>query len=123
MADYFAGARGRGHRCLIDAGDGPRGVAYYEPAPATEGAWYLTMIAVLPARQGQGHGTALLGYVECTLKTEGQRLLLVQTSGTPAYARSRQFYAKCGYTEEARVRDYYTLGDDMVLFRKALGVS
>ena len=36
------------------------------------------------------------------------------------HSRARAFYLSCGYDEEARVRDYYEAGDDMVLFRKDL---
>ena len=78
------------------------------------------MIAVAPERQGQGRGTALLRRVEHELRGTGQRLLLVETSGLPAYARTRAFYLGCGYEQEARVRDFYAPGDDMVVFRTLL---
>lgn len=58
--------------------------------------------------------------MEDELRADGQRLLLVETSGLADFALTRQFYAKLGYEEEARVRDYFADGDDMVLFRKAL---
>lgn len=80
------------------------------------------MIAVRPDRQGQGRGAALLRHVEDELRASSQRLLLVETSGLPTYERTRAFYGTCGYHQEARVRDYYQAGDDMVLFRKALSV-
>lgn len=48
------------------------------------------------------------------------RFLLVDTSGTAQYDRTRAFYVRCGYRQEARVRDYWTAGDDLVIFRKAL---
>jgi ribosomal protein S18 acetylase RimI-like enzyme len=120
MADYFAGNFDDGHRCVIDVEDEPLAVAYYEPALATDRTWYLTMIAVRRDAQGQGRGAALLRHVENSLQAEGQRVLLVETSGLPAFARTRAFYVKCGYEEEARIRDYYTAGDDMVVFRKVL---
>lgn len=123
MADYFAGLVDRGHVCVIDEEDEPLGVAYYEPARATEGTWYLTMIAVRPDRQGQGRGAALMRHIEADLREKGQRALLVETSGDPGFARTRAFYVRCGYQEEARVRDYYAAGDDMVLFRKLLLVD
>ena len=50
----------------------------------------------------------------------GQRLLLVEPSGTPQYEITHESYAKCGYEQEARVRDYWAEGDDLVVFRKAL---
>ncbi|MFD6418670.1 GNAT family N-acetyltransferase [Streptomyces sp. NPDC060194] len=120
MSEYFGGAADEGHRCLVDDTDGLRGVAYYRPKPPADRVWDLTMIAVRPERQGAGLGTALLRRVEDDLRADGQRLLLVDTSGTAQYDRTRAFYAGCGYDEEARVRDYWTTGDDLVVFRKAL---
>lgn len=120
MVDYFGGQREEGHVWVMDEEGAPLGVAYYEPALATDGTWYLTMIAVRRTRQGQGRGAALLRHLEEELRSRDQRLLLVETSGLPAFERTRAFYEKCGYEQEARVRDYYEPGDDMVLFRKAL---
>lgn len=95
-------------------------VAYSEPAVAADRTWYLTMIAVHGAGQGGGRGGALMRHVEADLREREQRLLLVETSGTPDFERTRDFYKGLAYGEEARVRDYYEPGDDMVLFRKDL---
>ena len=62
----------------------------------------------------------MLRRVEEDLRARGGRLLLVETSSLPQYDRTRAFYVKCGYEEEARVRDYWAVGDDLVVFRKAL---
>ncbi|MBL8683166.1 MAG: GNAT family N-acetyltransferase [Myxococcales bacterium] len=108
---------------IVDDSDGAiRSVAFYEPRAATDRVWYLTMIAVAPSAQGSGLGSATLSHVEQVLRASGQRLLLIETSSTPQYERTRAFYAKHGYTREAVVRDYFTDGDDMVLFRKDLRV-
>jgi ribosomal protein S18 acetylase RimI-like enzyme len=120
MADYFGSKRDDGHVCVIDVDERVMGVVYYEPALATDGTWYVTMIGVRRDAQGRGHGAALMRHVEDALRAEGQRLVLVETSGTPEFALTRQFYAKLGYEEAARVRDYFIDGDDMVLFWKAL---
>jgi ribosomal protein L37E len=58
--------------------------------------------------------------VEEDLRSRRQRLLTVDTSGTREYDRARAFYAKCGYGEEARVRDYWQDSDDLVVFTKRL---
>lgn len=120
MADYFARNRELGHGCLIDEEDEPLGVVYYAPVTATDRTWNLLMIAVHPDAQGRGRGAALMRHVEDALRASGQRVLLVETSGHPTFSRTRAFYAKCGYDEEARIREYYAAGEDMVLFRKAL---
>lgn len=123
MDDYVAREHDRGHGCAIDvdASGEPVAVAYWEPATATDRSWYLTMIGVRRDRHRQGRGSVLLRYVEQQLRADGQRLLLVETSSTPTFDRARSFYRSRGYGEEARVRDYYEPGDDMILFRKALG--
>ncbi len=86
----------------------------------TDGTWNLYLIAVRPDRQGQGRGGALLRHVEQALAVRGARILLVETSGLPALERTRAFYRKCGYDQEARIRDFYKAGDDKIVFRKAL---
>ena len=99
------------------------GVAYYEPAPATDRAWYLTMIAVHPEKQADGRGTLLMQNVEDALIAAGQRMLLVNTSGTPDYDRTRSFYLRCGYEQVAHIRDYWSAGDDLIVFCKILHAS
>jgi ribosomal protein S18 acetylase RimI-like enzyme len=121
MADYFATKADSGHACLVDEHDGQLiAVAYYEPLTATDRTWELTMIGVDRGHHRHGVGTRMLRAVEDDLRDRGQRLLLIETSATPAFDRARAFYLSRGYDEEARVRDYYENGDDMVLFRKAL---
>jgi GNAT superfamily N-acetyltransferase len=102
---------------------GPVGVAYCEPERMTDQTWNLQLIAIHPDRQGQGRGAALLHYVEETLVAWGGRLLLVETSGLPELERTRAFYSKCGYREEARIRDFYAAGDDKVVFCKVLSAD
>lgn len=80
----------------------------------------MAAIAARLSRQRQGRGSTLLRQVEDDLRARGLRLLLVETSGLATFRRTRAFYQGCGYEEEARVRDYYEPGDDMILLRKAL---
>ena len=96
------------------------GLCYSVPEALTEGTWNMRALALRPDLQGRGHGTALVGAAERQLAAQGQRLLIVDTSGTEDFARTRAFYARCGYVEEARIRDFWAPGDDKVTFRKAL---
>jgi len=98
----------------------PRGVAYCAPEVYADGVGNLYFIAVHPEYQGQGIGGKMLRYVEEKLAERGDRLLLVETSGLPDFERTRKFYHKNGYEEEARIRDFYKAGDDKIIFRKVL---
>jgi GNAT superfamily N-acetyltransferase len=123
LADYFGGDSDSERFWLTDDDNGLVGVAYCEPERMTNRTWNLQLIAIRPDRQGQGRGATLLRYVEQTLTARGGRMLLVETSGLPEFERTRAFYAKCGYEEEARIRDFYAVGDDKVVFRKVLNAD
>ncbi|MBV9077460.1 MAG: GNAT family N-acetyltransferase [Methylobacteriaceae bacterium] len=99
---------------------GPLAFAFCEPERMTNGTWNLLAIAVLPERQGDGIGAALVRHLESTLRERGQRILLVETLGSPAFARTRAFYLANDFTEEARIRDFYEAGGDKVVFWKRL---
>jgi ribosomal protein S18 acetylase RimI-like enzyme len=99
------------------------GAAYYAPEPFSDRMWNLYFIAVHPRQQGTGIGGALIDHVECRLREAGPdsaQVLIVETSSTDQYARTRQFYPNRGYVEEARIRRFYGPDDDKVVFWKAL---
>ena len=112
-----------GGTCLVEEAEDGQGLAsalFYRPEEAADRAYDLTMIAVRPDLQGGGRGAALMRHAEDDLRRRGQRLLVVRTSGTAQYDRTRAFYRSLGYAEHARIPDYWTDGDDLVLFTKRL---
>ena len=112
-----------GSTCLVEDADDGAGLAsvlLYRPEEAADRAFDLTMIAVRPDLQGGGRGAALMRHAEQDLRERGQRLLVVRTSGTPQYDGTRAFYRGLGYSEDARVPDYWTDGDDLVMFTTRL---
>ena len=121
MADYeFLGA--------FDDEDQLLGYACFGPTPSTEGMYDLYWLAVDPAAQGRGTGRSLVREVERLLVGRQARLLAVETSSRERYARTREFYARCGYSEAARVRDFYDPADDRIilttrLMARAVGVA
>ncbi len=97
------------------------GFCYAVPEKLTAGTWNMLAIAVLPSAQGAGAGRALLKHLESALRDRGQRILIADTSGADAYGGTRAFYRKNGYTQEARIRDFWAAGEDKIVFWKSLG--
>ena len=108
------------HHWIVDGADPIGAAAYYAPEVMASGTWNLYFIAVRRESQGQGIGSSLLRYVEADLANRGARLLIIETSGLAAFDKTRQFYLKHGYDNEARIRDFYDADDDKVVFRKML---
>jgi ribosomal protein S18 acetylase RimI-like enzyme len=94
------------------------GYACWGPTPATDRTWDLYWIAVDSALQGAGIGTILMEEIERRLAGQRARLIVVETSSRHDYAPTRAFYARRGYAEAARVRDFYAPGDDRIIFVK-----
>jgi ribosomal protein S18 acetylase RimI-like enzyme len=96
------------------------GYACFGATPATDGTFDLYWLAVDPVVQGRGIGRSLVRAVEEKLIGRGGRLLVVETSSRPDYESTRRFYARSGYTEAARVRDFYAPADDRILLTTRL---
>jgi GNAT superfamily N-acetyltransferase len=89
------------------------------PTPCTLGTFDLYWMAVDPAAQGTGVGSALI--VEMEQRLAGvARLIVVETAGRAAYAPTRAFYQARGYRVAAVIPDFYAPGDDQVVYVKAL---
>jgi GNAT superfamily N-acetyltransferase len=117
---YFASTSTNEQFWLTDENIEPVGVAYCEPERMTNGTWNLQLIAIHPDWQGQRRGASLIAAVEQLVLQRGGRMLIVETSGLPSFERARHFYAACGYEQEARIRDFYHISDDKIVFRKTL---
>jgi ribosomal protein S18 acetylase RimI-like enzyme len=97
-----------------------RGYACYGPVPLTQGAYDLYWIAVDPVSQGKGLGSHLLEYVEADVLRRGGRMILIETSSQESYGATIRFYEKAGYELVARIKNFYRVGDDKLVFSKEL---
>lgn len=98
----------------------PVGYICYGPTPMTEGTWDLYWIASDPDVRGQGVGAALVSSMEGDLREKKARLIRVETSATEDYGPARGFYQSMKYNEEARFKDFYKVGDDLIILKKKL---
>ncbi|MBI5286614.1 MAG: GNAT family N-acetyltransferase [Deltaproteobacteria bacterium] len=106
--------------CVVDEGDRPLGYLCYGKASLTDAVYDLYWIAVDPLCQGKGIGRVLMGHLEEVLKDAKARLVIVETSSQPSYDRTRLFYERMGFHEVARLRDFYKVEDDKVIYIKQL---
>jgi ribosomal protein S18 acetylase RimI-like enzyme len=97
-----------------------RGYACYGPVPLTESAYDLYWIVVDPASQGTGFGRRLLQYVEQDIRSRGGSMILIETSSQESYGATVHFYERNGYDLAARIRNFYKIGDDKLVFQKEL---
>ncbi len=96
------------------------GYICYGPTPMTDRTFDLYWIASDPEVRGQGVGAALVSAMEGELRRRGGRLMRVETSAMEAYGPTRGFYRSMQYMEEARFRDFYKEGEDLIVLSKRL---
>lgn len=109
---------------FLGAFDGDTLVGYtcFGATPATDRTFDIYWIAVHPDAQRSGAGAALMRAVEADLAERRARMVVIETSSRDDYAPTRRFYHKHGYTESARLRDFYAPGDDRVVFTRRVAV-
>jgi ribosomal protein S18 acetylase RimI-like enzyme len=99
-----------------------RVVAYscYGPIPCTKESYDLYWIAVLHDMRGRGIGRELLERTERKVGEMGGKRIYLDTSSREQYEPTRSFYRANGYRQEAVLKDFYSPGDDKVIYVKQL---
>jgi ribosomal protein S18 acetylase RimI-like enzyme len=97
------------------------GYVCYGNTPLTEATWDIYWIAVAHDKQGYGIGRSLMRHAEDDIQKMCGRLIVVETSGKPEYNKTRRFYDTLNYQNICQIPDYYTLGDDLIIFTKRIG--
>jgi ribosomal protein S18 acetylase RimI-like enzyme len=105
---------------VIEAKSGPVGFILYGPVPLTEGTYDIYWIATAMAVHGAGYGRLLLEHAERDMQRRGARMICLETSSQEAYQRTRSFYDKASYLQEAVIKDFYRPGDDRITYVKRL---
>jgi GNAT superfamily N-acetyltransferase len=108
-----------GYNFLVDREENRiLGFACYGPRDLTTGVFDLYWIAVDSTIHRKGIGRKLLIATEEAVRRAGGRMLIAETSGTPHYEPTRNFYYGMGYALEASIKDFYSEGDDLTIFIK-----
>lgn len=121
LIDLAADGTNRDYQVLVAVRDA-RVVGYvcYGPTPMTEGTFDLYWIASAPEVRGQGVGAALVSAMEGDIRRRKGRLIRVETSAMEAYGPTRGFYTGMQYREESRFRDFYKVGEDLIILAKRI---
>ena len=96
------------------------GYSCYGPIPCTGESYDLYWIAVLHDMRGRGIGRDLLQRTEEKIGEMGGKRIYVDTSSREQYEPTRSFYRAGGYEREAVLKDFYSPGDDKVIYVKQL---
>jgi ribosomal protein S18 acetylase RimI-like enzyme len=102
------------------ARDGHKTIGWicFGPTPCTVGTFDIYWLVVSPESQNRGVGTSLVQYATTVIKNCKGRMIVVDTSGSQRYLSTRQFYEKLGYRKESCVEDFYSVGDDKIIYVK-----
>lgn len=118
---YLSDGVKSGYSVSIAEDDGKvAGYVVYGETPCTVGTWDLYWIAVDRSRRGKGIGKLLTADAESAVRKKQGRLVFIETSSTPLYENTRQFYLGRGYEVVARIADFYSPGDDKVILQKRM---
>jgi ribosomal protein S18 acetylase RimI-like enzyme len=121
LDETLARGRASGYEFVFaDAPDGAlQGYACFGPISPPLPSFDLYWIVVDPAYQGNGIGTRLLREAERLASARGATEMYVDTAGRAQYRPTRAFYERAGYRINEVVPDFYSKGDDKVVYRKA----
>jgi GNAT superfamily N-acetyltransferase len=88
--------------------------------PLTDGVYDLYWIAVDPTSEIKGIGTILVEHAEMFAIENNGRWLLAETSSRDSYSGTRSFYLRNKFTIVAEINDFYSVGDNLIVFGKYL---
>jgi ribosomal protein S18 acetylase RimI-like enzyme len=86
--------------------------------PLTDGTYDLYWIVADPFSSEKGTGKQLLDHAENFVKENNGRWLLAETSSKENYLAVRKFYLRNNYTILSEINDFYSLGDNLIIFGK-----
>jgi len=86
----------------------------------TECSFDLYWICVHRNFRGRGIGKLLLARTEQLISDMGGCNIYIETSSREQYRPTREFYLACGYNIDAQLQDFYSPGDNKVIFKKVL---
>ena len=86
--------------------------------PLTDAVYDLYWIVSDPESGIKGIGKQLLDHAEKFVTGNNGRWLLAETSSKDSYLKTRNFYLRNNYSIIAEIKDFYRVGDSLMIFGK-----
>lgn len=86
--------------------------------PLTDAVYDLYWIVSDPDIAGKGIGKRLLEHAENFVLENKGRWLIAETSSKESYSATRNFYLRNKYSIVAQINDFYSMGDNLLVFGK-----
>lgn len=94
------------------------GYVCFAKVPCSLCTFEIYWIAVNKSIQGKGIGQLLLKEVEKTAISNSANKIILYTAGREQYLPTQQFYEHNSFKKEAVIKDYYSIGDDCLIYSK-----
>jgi len=105
---------------ICEVSDIPVAYTCYGSIACTKWSYDLYWIVTHADFRGKGIGKELLKLTENEILKKGGKNIYIETSSRELYNPTRHFYLSAGYTEIARLKDFYDDSDDKVIYFKKL---
>lgn len=86
--------------------------------PLTDAVFDLYWIVADPSAGKKGIGKSLIEQAEKFVIENNGRWLLAETSSKESYAATRNFYLRNKYSIVSQINDFYSIGDNLLVFGK-----
>jgi len=86
--------------------------------PLTDAVYDLYWIVTDTEFKNKGIGKSLIAHAENFVTENNGRWLLVETSSRDIYQATRNFYLRNSYSIISEINDFYSLGDNLIVFGK-----
>jgi len=96
------------------------GYSCYGRIPFTQSSYDLYWIVIDDKYRNLGIGSLLLTKTEENIKLLGGNQIYIETSGLPLYTSTVEFYLKNKYEIAARFKNFYSEGNDKIVFVKRI---
>lgn len=92
----------------------------FGPTPMTSNTFDLYWVGTHPEYRRQGLAESLITVMKDYMKSQNAKIIRVETASQDLYAQTVAFYDRLGFMAEARLKDFYRDGDDLIIYTMRL---